>query len=78
MNNRGNMFKNLVGKVLGDPVERALGKYRETVEHINALEPDMQALDDDALRAKTDEFRQRLDNGETMNDILVEAYAVVR
>ena len=46
------------------------------VPDINALEPEMQALSDDALRAKTAEFRQRLDNGEDLDDLLIEAFAV--
>src|SRR5690606_25049860 len=48
------------------------------VPDIGALEPEMQALSDDALKAKTAEFRQRLDNGETLDDLLIEAFAVVR
>ncbi|NWF70216.1 MAG: preprotein translocase subunit SecA [Chloroflexi bacterium] len=72
------MFKNLVKMVLGDPVEKALAKYRETVAEINALEPQMQALSDAALRAKTDEFKQRLAGGATLDELLVEAFAVVR
>ncbi|MBI5670032.1 MAG: preprotein translocase subunit SecA [Chloroflexi bacterium] len=72
------MFKSIVKKVVGDPVERALTKYREVVEKINALEPAMQRCSDAELRAKTDEFRRRLAAGETLDDILVEAYAVVR
>jgi preprotein translocase subunit SecA len=72
------MFKNLVKKVVGDPTERALVRYREIVSKINAYEPALQALSDDALRAKTDEFKQRLANGETLDDLLPEAYAVVR
>ena len=48
------------------------------VPDINALEPEIQALSDDALRAKTAEFRQRLDNGEDLDDLLIEAFAVVR
>ena len=48
------------------------------VPDIGELEPEMQALSDDALRAKTGEFRQRLDNGETLDDLLIEAFAVVR
>ena len=46
------------------------------VPDINALEPEMQALSDDALAAKTAEFRQRLDNGEDLDDLLIEAFAV--
>jgi preprotein translocase subunit SecA len=48
------------------------------VPDIGELEPEMQALSDDALRAKTGEFRQRLDNGESLDDLLIEAFAVVR
>ena len=48
------------------------------VPDINALEPEMERLSDDALRAKTPEFRQRLDNGEDLDDLLIEAFAVVR
>ncbi len=73
------MFKSLVKMVMGDPIERALSKYREIVEEINALEPEMQALTDEQIRAKTDEFRQRLQTGdETLDDLLVETFAVVR
>jgi len=55
--------------------QRAL---QSLVPDINALEPEMQALSDDALRAKTGEFRTRLDNGEDLNDLLIEAFAVTR
>ncbi|HEU0169889.1 MAG TPA: preprotein translocase subunit SecA, partial [Acidimicrobiales bacterium] len=48
------------------------------VPDIGELEPEMQSLSDDALRAKTGEFRQRLDNGESLDDLLIEAFAVVR
>ncbi|MFO7321214.1 MAG: preprotein translocase subunit SecA [Chloroflexota bacterium] len=72
------MFRNLVKKVVGDPTERALARYRAVVDQINALEPAMKALSDDQLRAKTDEFKQRLANGETLDDLLPEAFAVVR
>jgi preprotein translocase subunit SecA len=72
------MLKNIVKMVVGDPQERILSKYRVTVEEINALEPEMQRLDDAALRAKTEAFKQRLAKGETLDDLLVEAFAVVR
>ena len=58
--------------------EREIRQMRKTVAKINALEPQMQALSDAQLQAKTDEFRQRLQNGETLDDLLVEAFAVVR
>ena len=72
------MFKKIVNMVFGDPLERAISEYHETVEKINALEPEIQALDDAALAAKTEEFKQRLKAGETLDEILVEAFAVVR
>ncbi len=72
------MFKNLVKKVIGDPTERALAKYREVVEQINTLEPEMQNLPDEMFGVKTDEFRKRLGEGETLGDLMVEAYALVR
>ena len=72
------MFKKL-GKILGgDPTKRALDEIAQTVDQINALENTYEQLSDDALRAKTAEFRQRLKDGETLDDLLVEAYAVVR
>jgi preprotein translocase subunit SecA len=72
------MFRNLVKKVVGDPTERALNRYRETVDKINALEPAMKQLSDAELRAKTDEFRKRLADGAELDSLLVEAFAVVR
>lgn len=72
------MFKNVMKTIFGDPMERALKPYREAAEKINALEPEMEQLSDEALAAKTDEFKQRLAEGETMHDILVDAFAVVR
>ncbi len=72
------MFKKVVKAVLGDPIERALSEYRAQVEDINALEPQMQALSDDGLRQKSDELRSRLQNGATMDEILHEAFALVR
>jgi preprotein translocase subunit SecA len=72
------MFRNVLKKVVGDPVEKALARYRETVEKINALEPAMKQLSDAELRAKTDEFKKRLADGATLDSLLVEAYAAVR
>ena len=68
----------LVKKIFGDPNERELKRYSRVVEQINALEPQMVALSDAQLRAKTDEFRMRLEKGETLDDLLPEAFAVVR
>lgn len=61
-----------------DPQERTLRRYRRVVEHINSLEPDIKKLSDAKLKKKTAEFKQRLDKGESLEDILPEAYAVVR
>jgi preprotein translocase subunit SecA len=72
------MFKNIVKMVAGDPTERALARYRETVTKINAFEPQMQQVSSDQLRAKTDEFKKRLADGESLDGLLPEAYAVVR
>jgi preprotein translocase subunit SecA len=68
-----------VGKVLGgDTNERELKKLWPIVERINAFEPEIQALSDDELRSKTDEFRRRVADGETLDDLTPEAFAVVR
>ena len=72
------MVSKLLSKIFGSRNERLIKKMRKTVERINALEPDMEALSDDALRAKTEEFRGRLDAGETLDQLLPEAFAVVR
>ena len=68
----------LLSKILGDANEKQVKKLLPIVARINQLEPEVQALSDDRLRAKTDEFRERLAKGETLDDILPEAYAVVR
>jgi len=68
----------LLKKIIGDTNERDIKKYMKRVEKINALEPAMQALSDEQLRQKTEEFKQRYANGETLNDLLHEAFAVVR
>ena len=65
-------------KLFGDDNENEIRRMEEYVERINALEPTMQKLSDASLAAKTLEFRQRIDNGETLELILPEAFAVVR
>ena len=70
------MFKWLGGLV--DSNEKAVKRFDKTIERINALEPQMQALSNEQLRAKTDEFRGRLKNGEEMDAVLDEAFAAVR
>ncbi len=68
----------ILDKILRAGEGKKLKALQGLVPDINALEPEMQALSDDALRAKTGEFRTRLDSGEDLNDLLVEAFAVVR
>jgi preprotein translocase subunit SecA len=65
-------------KVLGDPNVRDLKRLRPLVNRINSLEPEYEQLSDGELRAKTDEFRARLDDGEDLDDLLPEAFAAVR
>jgi len=72
------MFTALARKILGNPNERILKSFRKAVEQINALEPSLQALNDAELRAQTDKFKQRLADGETLEDILPEAFATAR
>jgi len=71
------MFK-LLGKLLGDSNERELSKLRPLVERINSLEPDFERLSDDELRGKTAEYKQRIERGETLDELLPEAFATVR
>jgi len=68
----------VVKKLFGDFNERELKRMNKIVEKINGLEPEMEKLSDGELRAKTDEFKSRLANGETLDDLLPEAFAVVR
>ena len=72
------MVLSLVKKAFGSANDRYLKRLNKNIEAINALEPEIEALDDAALRARTDEFRQRLADGETLDGILVEAFATVR
>ncbi len=68
----------LIEKIFGTHSENELKRIYPIVDRIEALEPEMQALGDAELRGKTKEFRQRLDEGETLDDILPEAFAAVR
>ncbi|WP_025731966.1 preprotein translocase subunit SecA [Carnimonas nigrificans] len=72
------MLTSLVRKVLGSKNERDLKRMQKVVTRINALEQQFEGLDDAALRAKSDEFRQRIEKGETLDALLPEAFAVVR
>ena len=68
----------LIDKVFGTHSERELKRIMPLVDQIEALRPTMQALSDEELRAKTDEYKKRYADGETLDDLLVEAYATVR
>lgn len=68
----------LITKIFGTHSENELKRIFPLVDRIEALEPEMEALSDDGLRDKTREFKKRIQDGETLDDILPEAYAVVR
>ena len=72
------MIGTILKKVFGTRNERELKRIQVIVDRINALEQGIAALDNTALRAKTDEFKKRLEQGETLDDLLPEAFAVVR
>ena len=72
------MLPKLLTQIFGSRNDRLLKQYRRVVERINALEPQFEKLTDEQLRAKTDEFKARLAQGETLDDLLPEAFAVVR
>ncbi|HEY9134500.1 MAG TPA: preprotein translocase subunit SecA [Pseudomonadales bacterium] len=72
------MIGSIAKKFFGSKNERELKKMAKAVKAINALEEEYQNLSDDVLQAKTQEFRQRLDNGEGLEQLLPEAFAVVR
>jgi preprotein translocase subunit SecA len=72
------MIGAVLQKVFGSSNERRIKSYRPRVDEINALEKELEALSDEALRARTDEFKQQLQDGKTLDDILVPAFATVR
>ncbi|CAM3396852.1 preprotein translocase subunit SecA [Polaromonas hydrogenivorans] len=72
------MASNILTKIFGSRNDRLLKTYRKTVDQINALETQYEKLDDDQLRAKTQEFKDRVAAGETLDALLPEAFAVVR
>jgi preprotein translocase subunit SecA len=72
------MFKNITKVLSGDPIRRELERHTDIVQQINALEPGMRQLSEAELKARTGEFKSRLQNGESLDDLLVEAFAVVR
>ncbi len=72
------MIQKLLTRVFGSRNERLLRNYRKQVERVNALEAGIHALTDEQLAAKTGEFRQRVQQGETLDALLPEAFAVCR
>ena len=72
------MAFNLLTQIFGSRNERLLKQFRKTLERINGLEAKYEQLNDDALRQKTNEFKQRVVQGETLESLLPEAFAVVR
>jgi preprotein translocase subunit SecA len=72
------MATTFLTKIFGSRNDRLLKTYRKSIERINALEPQYEKLDDDQLRAKTQEFKGRIAAGESLDQILPEAFAVVR
>ena len=72
------MLQSVLTKFFGSKQERDLKKFQPLVEHVSSLEPSVKEFSDEQLRSKTDEFKERLAKGETLDDLLPEAYAVVR
>ncbi len=72
------MFGTILSKIFGSHNERELKRISETVDKVNALEPEISALDDATLKGKTAEFKNRLKSGETLDSLLPEVFAVCR
>ena len=72
------MLPKLLTQIFGSRNDRLLKQYRQVVQRINALEPQFESLDDEALKAKTAEFKARIAKGESLDALLPEAFAVVR
>ncbi|MGF1474920.1 MAG: preprotein translocase subunit SecA [Geminicoccaceae bacterium] len=72
------MFGAVAKRLFGSANDRIVKSLRKTVDQINGLEPELEALSDEQIRDRTDQFRARLDKGETVDDLLVEAFATVR
>ena len=72
------MATNFLTKIFGSRNDRLLKQYRKTVSRINAMEPEYEKLSDEQLKAKTQEFKERVAKGASLDDILPEAFAVVR
>jgi len=72
------MLKSLITKIVGSRNDRLVKRLEKQVEAINALEAEYKELSDEALKAKTEEFRQRHKDGATLDDLLPEAFATAR
>ncbi|MFZ0694702.1 MAG: preprotein translocase subunit SecA, partial [Alphaproteobacteria bacterium] len=72
------MIGTIARRLFGSANERYVKRLHPLVDQINALEPELVALSDEALRARTEEFRKRLKDGESLDDLLVPAFATVR
>ena len=72
------MFKKLVSKIVGDPNKKIINDLKPLVDEVAALESQVQQYSVDELRAKTAELKERYAAGETLDDLLVEAFALVR
>ena len=72
------MASNILTKLFGSRNDRLLKTYRKTIDRINGLEKQYESLSDDELRAKTQAFKERVAGGEALDDVLAEAFAVVR
>ncbi|KAB7578570.1 hypothetical protein ET532_018465, partial [Verminephrobacter sp. Larva24] len=72
------MATNFLTKIFGSRNDRLLKQYRKTVVHINALEPEYEQMSHEQLRAKTQEFKERVARGESLESILPAAFALVR
>ncbi|MBT4889771.1 MAG: hypothetical protein HON65_09485, partial [Rhodospirillales bacterium] len=72
------MFETIAKKLFGSSNDRFLKTLQKHVDSINAMEPELEKLSDDEIRAKTDQFREKLAGGASLDDILEEAFATVR
>jgi preprotein translocase subunit SecA len=72
------MFKTIINSIFGSQNEREIKKMQPIIEAVNGYEPEISKLSDEQLKAKTAEFRERLGKGEALDDLLPEAFAVVR
>ncbi|MGB7991662.1 MAG: hypothetical protein WCF44_19840, partial [Candidatus Methylophosphatis roskildensis] len=72
------MISGILRKIFGSRNDRLVKQYMQQVKAINAFEPAIAALSDDALRGRTDEFKQKVAAGSSLDDLLPEAFAVVR